>query len=145
MADPFADSTYYTDNFGAPAPAIAGRLDEELARASRYIRRECPGIDARIAAYVLDPTAPDGLDPDVAADVTCEMVKSASASAGGIGVESVQAGAGPFQQTVKYSNPVGDLFLSKKQKRLLGCGAQVAFTVPMTDYEADSLYPWETL
>lgn len=133
MADPFADSDYYVENFGSPPPAIADRLDKELARASRYIRRECPGVDARIAAYVLDPTAPDGLDPDVAADVTCEMVKSASASAGGVGVESIQAGAGPFQQTMKYSNPVGDLYLSKKQKRLLGCGGQVAFTVPMVD------------
>lgn len=135
MADPFADAFYYTQNFGAPPAAIADRLDQELARASRYIRRECPGIDVRIAAYELDPTAPDGLDPDVAADVACEMVKSASASAGGIGVESIQAGAGPFQQTLKYSNPVGDLYLSKKQRRLLGCGGQAAFTVPMGNYE----------
>lgn len=134
MAEPFAVAAYYTENFGSPPAAIADRLDKELARASRYVRRECPGIDARIAAYVLDPTAPDALDPDVAADVVCEMVKSASASASasvGAGVESTQRSAGPYAETVKYVNPIGDLYLSKKQRRLLGCGGQQAFTVSM--------------
>ena len=131
MAEPFADEAYYVENFGSPPPRIADRLDKELARASRYVRRECPGLDARIAAYVLDPSAPDGVDPDVAADVVCEMVKSAASSPVEPGIDSVQQGAGPYQQTLQFSNPVGDLYLSKKQKRLLGCGIQSAFTVSM--------------
>ena len=131
MAEPFASEVYYMANFGSPPPAIAGRLDKELARASRYVRAECPGIDARIALYAADPANPEGLDPDLVADVVCEMVKSASASAGGVGVESATRGAGPYSETFKFSNPVGDLFLTKKQRRLLGCGGQQAFTVPV--------------
>lgn len=134
MAEPFADEAYYAANFGTPPASVAGRLEAELARASRYIRGECPDIDARILLYVLTPSAPGALDPDLAADVVCEMVKSAASSPGGIGIESLQSGAGPFQQTLKYSNPVGDLFFTKKQRRLLGCGGQVAFTIPMVTY-----------
>jgi hypothetical protein len=131
MAEPFADEAYYTENFGAPPARIADRIEQELARASRYVRRECPGIDGRISLYVIDPTAPDAVDPDVVADVVCEMVTSAAASPAGPGIGSIQQGAGPYQATTTYTNPVGDLYLSKKQKRLLGCGGQVAFTVPM--------------
>lgn len=131
MAEPFADEAYYVENFGSPPARIADRLDKELARASRYVRRECSGIDARISAYVLDPSAPDGLDPDLVADVVCEMVTSAAGSPAGPGIASVQQGAGPYQETLTYTNPVGDLYLSKKQRRLLGCGGQRAFTVSM--------------
>ena len=132
MAEPYADEAYYVENFG-PLPArIASRIDKELARASRYVRRECPDLDARIAAYLIDPALPGALDPDVAADVVCEMVTSASSSPAGVGITSIQQGAGPYQETTQFTNPVGDLYLTKKQKRLLGCGGQTAFTVSMS-------------
>lgn len=76
--------------------------------------------------------------------VSCEMVKRAMISASGsdgAGVTSVQMGAGPYQQTTQYTNPTGDLYLTKADKRLLGCGAQVAFTVPMAN-DADYVPPW---
>lgn len=130
MADSFANAAYYEEVFGSPPARVGERLQEELARASRYVRRECPGIDARVLLHSVDPTDPDALDPDVVADVVCEMVQAASASPGGPGISSLQEGAGPFQQTMQFTNPVGDLYLSKKQKRLLGYGA-VAFTVPL--------------
>ena len=120
----YADRLYFQENFGSPPAAIADRLDMELARASRLVRAECPGIDDRIESGRLDPL--------MVADVVCEIVKTASvAAAGGVGVASTQVGAGPFQQTQTYVNPVGDLYLSKKQRRLLGYGQQVAFTVPV--------------
>ena len=145
MADPFADSAYYETNFGSPPSTILTRLDAELARASRYVRSECPGIDSRIAAYVLDPSAPGAVDPDLAADVVCEMVKSAAAgSGGGVGISSSQTGAGPYQETLTYSNPVGDLYLTKKQRRLLACGGQQAFTVPMATPEIADPLAWIT-
>ncbi|WP_119697039.1 Gp19/Gp15/Gp42 family protein [Microbacterium halotolerans] len=131
MAVPFADEEYFTQNFGDPPSRVAARLVEELARASRYVRRECPGIDARIAKYVADPEDPAGLDPDVAADVVCEMIQSAGASPGGIGVTSQQMAAGPYQETTQFVNPVGDLYLTKKQKRLLGCGRPRAGNVDL--------------
>lgn len=131
MAEPFADEAYYEENFGSPPTRIADRIDQELARASRYVRRECPDVDLRIAAYDLDPAAQDALDPDLVADIVCEMVTSSASSPGGVGVSSLQQGAGPYQATQTFSNPVGDLYLTKKQKRLLGCGGQIAYTVPM--------------
>lgn len=132
MAEPYADEAYYVENFGSPPARVADRLGKELARASRYVRRECPGIDDRMYLFMQDRRAPGAVDPDVVADVVCEMVKAAAASPGGEGVTSVQQGAGPYQETMQFANPVGDLYLSKKQKRLLGCGGQTAFTVSMS-------------
>lgn len=63
--------------------------------------------------------------------VSCEMVKRAMANPAGVGINSVQQGAGPYQETVQYTNPTGDLYLTKADRKLLGCGRQVAFTVSM--------------
>lgn len=86
------------------------------------------------AAVRLDVECPpsDPIDDEGARKiVSCEMVKRALASPGGIGVNSIQEGAGPFQQTMQFSNPSGDLYLTKADRRLLRCGRQVAFTVPL--------------
>jgi hypothetical protein len=144
----YATEDYYTENFGSPPARIADRLQKELDRASRYVRAECPDLDARIVAFILDPTAPGAIDPDIAADVVCEMVTSAASSPGGVGIGSIQQGAGPYQETLTFSNPVGDLYLSKKQKRLLGCGGQQAFTLNMAPDPIPRLRwydGWETL
>lgn len=133
---PFANAEYYTENFGDPPARIAGRLDKELERASRYVRQECPGIDARIDAFKIDPNAPGALDPDVAADVVCEMVQTASSSPAGPGIVSTQQGAGPYQETAQYANPIGDLYLSKKQRRYLGYGrARAGYVSLVPDVE----------
>lgn len=98
------------------------------------------GILLDDAAVRLDAVCPPS-DPPTAQElsarliVSCEMVKRAMATpggVGGIGVTSVQAGAGPFQETQQFSNPTGDLYITKADKALLGCGRQVAFTVPLT-------------
>lgn len=100
------------------------------------------------AAVRLDATCPIG-DDHSAQDlnarkiVSCEMVKRAMAVAGGIGVTSVQTGAGPYQETTQFANPTGDLYLTKADKRLLGCGTQKAFTVSMSP-EAE-YRPWSAL
>ena len=129
--EPFADEEYFTANFGDPPPRIADRLGPELKRASRYLRRECPGIDGKISLFKEDEDAPGGLDPEVAADVVCEMVQAAAASPGGPGVASLQMGAGPYQETTTYANPIGDLYLTKKQKRLLGYGTARAGNIDL--------------
>src|SRR5690606_6210277 len=107
MVEPFADEAYYVENFGSPPASVGDRLDNELARASRYVRAECKGVDDRIAS--------GRLDPDLVADIVCEMVQTASSSPGGPGIASIQQGAGPYQQTTNYVGAVGDLYLSKKQ------------------------------
>lgn len=101
------------------------------------------------AAVRLDATCPPSEPPteqELAARkiVSCEMVKRAMSSPGGVdgvGVTSIQQGAGPYQETRQFSNPTGDLYLTKADKGLLRCGRQVAFTIPMTN---DSAYvpPW---
>ena len=123
--EPFATADYYETNFGTPPD----RVDALLARASRLVRAECPDVDDRIADGVLDP--------DVVADIVCEMVQNvaANAEAGAAGVESSsrQIGSGPFQmtQTAKFASPVGAMVLNRKHRRLLGCGQQEAFVVSL--------------
>lgn len=62
--------------------------------------------------------------------VSCEMVKRALAAPGGIGVSSVQQGAGPYQETLTYTNPSGDLYLTKADRKLLG-GGQSAYSIDL--------------
>lgn len=92
------------------------------------------------AAVRLDAACPPS-DPPTAQElaarliVSCEMVKRAMASgtgAGAVGVTSIQQGAGPYQETTQFANPTGDLYLTKGDRKLLGCGTQSAFTVSMT-------------
>lgn len=45
------------------------------------------------------------------------------------GMESVQMGTGPFQDTFKPVNPHGDPYLTKQEKKALGVGRQRAFSV----------------
>lgn len=97
------------------------------------------GVLLEDAAVRLDAACPPSdppTDQELAARliVSCEMVKRAMASGvtGGVGVTSVQQGAGPYQETTQFANPTGDLYLSKSDRKLLGCGAQAAFTVSMS-------------
>lgn len=65
--------------------------------------------------------------------IVCAVVRRAmqADSADMAGMESVQVGTGPFQDTFKLANPHGDYYLTAMEKRALGVGRQVAFTVPM--------------
>lgn len=93
------------------------------------------------AAVRLDVLCPPSVPPtasqlEARKIVSCEMVKRAMATPGGLsgmGVTSVQAGAGPFQETQQFSNPTGDLYVTKGDRALLGCGGQVAYTFPMVE------------
>ena len=121
--EPFADAEYFHDGeFSAPTGTSDTRLLKNLERASRTLRAEVPDLDARIQAGTLDP--------DLVADVVCEMVESALASQNGPGLESLQQGAGPFQRTLKFANPRGDMYVTAKHKRLLAVRRpRRAFTV----------------
>lgn len=126
MADSFATAEYYVSNgFGDGEPVPA--LDALLARASRIMRAE-----ARNYGVNLDQRIEDGLlDPDLAADVACDMVAYATASPAGIGIESMQQGAGPYQETVKYSNPVGNLSFTKVHRKRLGIASGKAWEIDL--------------
>lgn len=94
---------------------------ELLARASRKCRADVPDLDDRIA---------DGIvEPGLAADVVCDMVRRAMAVAADLtGVSQVSETVGPFSQSVSYQNPGGDLYLTKAERRQLS-GSRRAFSI----------------
>ena len=63
--------------------------------------------------------------------VSCNMVKRAmvASSSSAFGVDQTSASMGPFSQTMHFSNPSGDLYISASEKRLLGIGGSQINTV----------------
>lgn len=123
---PLATSGHYDDGFSPLPSHLASKIEGLIARAERKVRAECSEVDAKIAA--------GEIDPDLVADIVCEIVERATRAPAGLPAEaaSYQQGAGPYQATVTFADAVGRMFVSKDAKRLLGCGRQVAFTVSMT-------------
>lgn len=90
------------------------------------------------AAVRIDAACPPGDDPLIGDDlarriiVSCEMVKRAMPGDPGMhGVTSYMDGSGPFQEQRNFANPQGNLYLTKADLRLLGCGGQVAGSVSL--------------
>ena len=111
---------------------------EEVARAEVLLG------DAAVRIDTLCPP-PDPLSEaqrDARMIVACEMVKRAMSAPGGVGVASIQQGAGPYQATTQFANPTGDLYLTKADRLLLECGAQAAFTLPMGRVDEPETPPW---
>jgi len=79
----------------------------------------------------IDTTA-DDFDTDAAKIVVCGMVKrSMIAGDNSPGVTTAQETTGPFSRSFTYANPTGDLYMTKREKQLLGIGLQAAFTIPI--------------
>ena len=116
------------DDFKARWPEYAG-TDEaaniKLLDASNIIRENVPGVDGRIAT--------DELFRSSVERVICSMVRRAlnPAVIGFEGMKQVQDTTGPFSQGFTLSNPDGDLYLTKAEKRSLGIGGQRAFSVDL--------------
>lgn len=94
-----------------------------LTDASAIVRAECPGVDALITAGTLDAL--------VAKGVVCGMVKRAMISGDLSGITQSQQVAGPFTQGLTYSNPTGDLYLTRADRRRLGFAGQKAFSIDL--------------
>lgn len=119
----FADPDYYVSNgFGN----LFSNLPEKLARASRIVRAECEASGVDIDGWIADKR----VDPDLVADVVCDMVAYAQAGPD-VGVESVQQGAGPYQATMKYASTVGSLSFTRVHRKRLGIPVQRAFEVDL--------------
>lgn len=95
-----------------------------------------------VAATLLDDAAVylDKLAPGAAADalkiVSCNMIKRAMATTGNdlFGVSQGTISADIYSQTFTYSNPAGDMYLTKQDKALLGIGNGGIVTVrPLID------------
>lgn len=89
-----------------------------LEDASTLMRAECPTLTS--------------VDAAVLRMVCVDVVRNAMQTPEvGAGVSSLNLTAGPFSQQVSYRNEADDLYLTKKHKRLLGCGRQRAFSVDL--------------
>lgn len=89
---------------------------QKLHEASVEVHGMYPDLDARII---------DGaMDPDVPRLVVCRMVKRAMDTPEWqvAGVGQMQNTTGPFGQTLTFTNPDGNVYLSKSDKALLSAG-----------------------
>lgn len=94
---------------------LAGTL---LSDASQLIRDTCPGWALASEATLKA--------------IACAMVKRAMiAGSDNAGLSSTQETTGPFSQTWNFSNPTGDLYLTRTEKQRLGQGRQQAFSISM--------------
>jgi hypothetical protein len=96
----------------------------KLDDASEVIRAEVRGVDAAVEAGTISEA--------LLRMVVCDMVKRAMiAGDSQPGVTQQQESTGPFSQSMTFSNPMGDLYLTKAEKRRLGV-RQRAFTIDPT-------------
>lgn len=133
MADPYATTDELADFWRPLTPAEVSKATLLLRHAALEIDTRCPPADP--------PT-------DLAARnvVSLRMVKRAMMpSAAEAPVTNVSMAAGPFNTSQTFANPMGDLYLTKADLRLLGCGKQTAFTVSMWPDEDEEVPPWSYL
>lgn len=110
------------------------------------------GDEMRVMSLVRDasqmlidemPAAVTRAHPDTLTRIVCAMVGrvlDSGAADSMTGVESTQFGVGPFQQSYKWANPSGDLYVSKAERRALG-GPRRASSVSMMPEGAGREYP----
>ena len=118
---PFADITDL-ERHGRPTSTDEyERVETALADASQYLIDEMRASVARA-------------NPATLTAIVCAMVKrvlpdpDAALSGPPPGVESRQFGVGIFQESLKYTNPTGDMYLTKSERRRLR-GTRRAFMV----------------
>lgn len=127
MAEPFAIPDDLAARWRPLSVAEQATADVLLGDASAYIRVEVSDVDERIAAV------PQCLDPAVPRMIVCAMVKRAMLAPVDQGaVSAEQQTAGPFSQSLTFSNPNGDLYLTSRERKMLMASGQQAFTVSMS-------------
>ena len=85
--------------------------------------RERADVLIQDASAILDAlVTPDDTDSkaELMCAVCCNMVIRAMSAADSYGVSQESMTAGPYTQQWTYSNPSGDMYLTKLEKRLLG-------------------------
>jgi hypothetical protein len=106
-----------------------------LEDAADQINAEFPALDGLISAGNIAKLR-------VTVRVECAMVKRAMAVADdAFGVASTQETTGPFSRSYNYTNPMGDLYLTKAERRLLGGPRQTAFAIDTAPDEACYIAP----
>jgi hypothetical protein len=111
---------------------------DEQARATDLLEEAAVEINA--IAPLADPPTVGELEARQV--VSKRMVRRAmSVAVDALGVGSIQQGAGPYQETRNFTNPAGDLYLTKADRRLLGVGRQVAGMVDLAPDPGRSATP----
>ena len=96
--------------------------------------------------FILDTVpAAETAAPATRRRIVCAVVRRAMAADDFPGMESVQQSAGPFSVTQKATNPHGDFYLTKQEKKALGAGAQKAFGVQVAGNATAMHLPWCSL
>ena len=127
MAEPFATVDDLESRWRSLLLDEQARATVLLADASTLLRAEVPDVDARLTA------TPPTLDIGVPTMIVCAMVKRAMlAGTDTDGIASNQQTVGPFTQSSTYANPLGNLYLAKNERRMLGSTGQRAFTIDPT-------------
>jgi len=128
IAAPFASAADLASRWRTLTSGEEASAGVLLADASSLILDECPTADLVAdddAAALAKRTA-------TLKRIVCAMVKRAMVrGADEVGVQTSQTTAGPFSQSQTYSNPTGDLYLTKAERRALPCGRGRAFMVDM--------------
>lgn len=144
IPEPFATADDLAARWRALTPAEEERATVLLGDASAFVRATCAGIDARIEAETLELA--------VVVAVVVGMVKRAMLAGDlGEGIGQQQQTAGPFGTSLTFANPTGAVYLTKADRRLLGCrGSAVgrAFSIdttpvqPVADLDVDRSEWW---
>jgi len=112
MAD-YANLSDLKDHWPALRSDQEAEALQKLLEASIEVRTSFPGIDARLASGELNEEVPRL--------VVCRMIKRAMDTPNDAmaGVGSVTHQGGPFAQTLNFTNPDGNIYLSKSDRNLL--------------------------
>lgn len=143
--EPFATANDLAARWRALTPAEEARATVLLGDASAFVRATCAGIDDRIEA--------ETLDRGVVVAVVVGMVKRAMLAGNlGEGVGQQQQNAGPFGTSLTFTNPTGSVYLTKADRRLLGCRptprASSIDTIPVrpvADLDEDRAEWWQPI
>ena len=92
---------------------------DERTKATTLLGDASTILKQRVAVVDGDADQAEALKVVSCGMVIRAMVASASSA---FGVDEMSATMGPFAQTAHYSNPNGDLYLTKSEKRMLGIG-----------------------
>ena len=79
---------------------------------------------SNVLSTLVTVDATDEQQAKILKQVCCSMVirSMVAGASDAFGVEELQATMGPFSQTAQFSNPNGDLYLTKLERKLLGIG-----------------------
>lgn len=104
-------------------PDIADQYEERI---NALLDDAAAVIDMEMAEAGVVVDAEDETQAQNLRSVSCSMVARAASTNGSVyGVSSLTQMAGPIQQSVSYSNPNGDMYMTAGERRRLGIATGV--------------------